>query len=572
MNPATPEAVIQVILKALQKNPTDRYPTAGALVQALAQALADAPTQPSPLVEPAITRPHAAVAVPRIRLFISYKRDITPDEPVARQVFQALSQQYDVFIDQTMLVGTRWAERIETELRQADFLLVFLSAESVGSEMVLAEIKTAHRLAQEQAGRPVILPVRLAYREPFQYPLNVYLDPLNWAFWAGESDTPRLIADLEQAIAGNDLPLDTVAKASLLHVDQPSPLSPPFASAQPLRLESPEGTMDPHSLFYIERPTDQIALETIERQGVTITIKAPRQMGKSSLLMRLRDAATRLGKRVAYLDFQLFDQAALADADTFFRQFCAWFSDELELADRVAEYWQRPVGNSLRCTRYVERYLLKELGQPVVLAMDEVENVFDTPFRSDFFSMLRNWHNNRSQPQTGLIWKQLDLALVTSTEPYQLIENLNQSPFNVGEVIELADFTADQVGDLNRRHQSPLTPAQEQQLMALLNGQPYLTRRALYLVASQRLSPADLLAQATADRGPFGDHLRYHLFRLQERAELMTGMRQVLRHHSCADERIFFRLRGAGLVRRQGREVLPRCQLYANFFRERLDD
>ena len=84
--------------------------------------------------------------------------------------------------------------------------------------------------------------------------------------------------------------------------------------------------MDPQSTFYVERPSDHTALAAIERQGITISIKAPRQMGKSSLLMRIVDAATRQGKRVALLDFQLFEKAALTDANTFFRQFCSWLT------------------------------------------------------------------------------------------------------------------------------------------------------------------------------------------------------------------------------------------------------
>ena len=256
-----------------------------------------------------------------------------------------------------MVVGTPWAERIEAELRQADFLLTFLSAESIGSEMVMAEIKMAHQLAQEQAGRPAILPVRLAYREPFQYPLNVYLDPINWAIWENPADTPRLIEELTQAIAGGRLSLGGPAKAAILQISQPAALPQPLASAQPLRLEMPEGTMDPQSAFYVERAEDQVALETIERQGVTITIKAPRQMGKSSLLIRLIEAAAKAGKRVVFLDFQLFDQAALANADRFFRQFCTWLTDQLEVEDQVDEYWQMHLGNSQRCTRYVGDYL-----------------------------------------------------------------------------------------------------------------------------------------------------------------------------------------------------------------------
>src|SRR5690242_20638517 len=91
-------------------------------------------------------------------------------------------------------------------------------------------------------------------------------------------------------------------------------------------LEPPEGTMNTQSAFYIERATDSIVLKTIQRQGVTITIKGPRQMGKSSLLIRAKEAATKAGKKVALLDFQLFDKLALTNPDLFFRQFCDWIS------------------------------------------------------------------------------------------------------------------------------------------------------------------------------------------------------------------------------------------------------
>lgn len=509
--------------------------------------------------------PQPIASSPQTRIFISYKRGVEPDEPVALAVYEALNQAHQVFIDQTMAVGTRWAERIEAEIRQSDFLITFLSAHSVHSEMVRGEIETAHHLSKQQ-GRPTILPVRLAYQAAFAYPLSAYLNGINWAFWQSEADTPRLLEELQQAIAGQPLSIATdQSKIELTEPAPPTPYPPPLPAAQPL--EMPEGTMDLESGLYVERTGDAIALETIQRQGVTITIKAPRQMGKSSLLIRTMAAAVQAGKRVVFLDFQLFDRTALTDSDRFFRQFCAWLTDELELADRVEDYWSSPLGNSQRCTRYMQRYLLKEIGCPLVLAMDEVESVFDTDFRSDFFSMLRSWHNNRAMKP---IWKQLDLTLVTSTEPYQLIADLNQSPFNVGEVIELGDFSIEQVADLNDRHGQPLSRAQVQQLMGLLNGHPYLVRRALYLVASGQMVAEALFAEAVEDRGPFGDHLRHHLFRMNDKKDLIQGMLQVIRNQTCPDERVFFRLRGAGLVQRQRQTVLPRCQLYAEYFQEHL--
>ncbi len=518
----------------------------------------------------------------RSRLFISYKRGVEPDEGIARQVYESLRADHEVFIDQTMPVGAPWAERIEQALQQSDFLIIFLSAQSVHSEMVLGEIETAHRL-MKTSGWPVILPVRLGYREPFVYPLSAYLNPINWALWDTDADTPRLLEELQRAIAGAGLSIDSESakrKATVVSADIPSdaesapaiPRPQPSAqpvSFQPVALEPAEGTMDPESKLYVERGCDAIAQATIQRQGVTLTIKGPRQMGKSSLLMQTIDAAMKAGKQVVFLDFQLFDQDVLKSADTFYPEFCRSMTEQLGLPDRVADYWAGSSGNIQRCTRYMQTHVLQEVGSPLVLAMDEVDRMFDADYRSDFFSMLRSWHNNRALPMSR-IWKQFDLALVTATEPYHLIANLNQSPFNVGEVLLLSDFDSAQVTDLNQRHGNPLMPNEEQALMALLNGHPYLVRRSLYLVASQQMSVAELFDQAGTDNGPFGDHLRYHLFRIYDKQELAQGLLQVILAKTCPDERIARLLSAAGLVRRDNEQVVPRCQLYADYFRRHL--
>ncbi len=532
------------------------------------------PTPPPPssaparkaTVVPATTQTNQAQTA---SIFISYKRDVYPDETVALELYQNLSQNYKAAIDQEMLVGTEWVHWIDKRLRESDFLIVLLSESSVNSEMVMQELEKTCALHHEQ-GKPRILPVRLAYREPFQYPLSEYLNGLNWAMWKTEQDTPGLIAALSKAIEGGALPISSEAsKAELLEAVPAPTLPKPTPMAQPLEL--PEGTMELESKFYIERSSDLIALQTIRKQGVTIPIKGPRQMGKSSLLIRLMNAAREAQKKVVFLDFQFFDKAALANADLFYRRLCQWLTIKLRVPDQVEEWWQLygSMGNPLACTFYLQDYLLPTIDGPIVLAMDEVESTFGTAFRSDFFAMLRGWHNSRA---TEPIWKQLDLALVTSTEPYQLIEDLNQSPFNVGQVVELTDFTQAQVIELNQQHGTPLTSLQIQDLMDLLHGHPYLVRRALYLVASNRMTFEQLLQNRCSERGPFGDHLRYHLSRIYDQASLVNSLFHVFRTQTCPDERIFFRLRGAGLIRRDGKKVAPRCRLYTEYFQEHLKE
>ena len=374
----------------------------------------------------------------------------------------------------------------------------------------------------------------------------------------------------------------------------PSEFLSPTGSFPPsgaFKLEPPGAIVAADSPFYIERPMDRMALATIAgRGGVTLVIKAPRQMGKTSLLQRLCRAAKQMGKKVALLDFQQFDRSDLAEGETFFPQFCRYLSDLLDAPDQVERYWDNPLGNVTRCTRYLSHYLLKTQANSLVLAMDEVDQIFEAKYRDDFFGMLRSWHSRRP---VDLMWQRFDLVLATSTEPYLFIQSLERSIFNVGEVLELTDFTPEQVAALNLKHSSPqvrvieltdftpeqvaalnlkhgspLTEAEVQKLFDLLHGQPYLVRLALYLVAAQGFTAARLFDQALADQGPFGAHLRELLARLYPHPELLESLRQVITGRTCSNEQHFLRLRGAGLVRRgQGREVFPRCQLYDDFFR-----
>jgi hypothetical protein len=498
------------------------------------------------------------------KIFISYKRNIEPDEPIALRVYEALLKQHDVFIDQTMLVGTKWAEYIEKQLRRCDFLISFISEASVNSEMVIGEIEKAHKF-HTQYGKPTILPVRLRYTDSLVYPLSAYLDPINYVLWESDADTAELIQQLELSIAGKKTsskkPVQSKPKVKQTLVE-PSP------SVTPVSLEFPEGTMNPHSHFYIEREEDQIALDAIQHRGVTITIKGSRQIGKSSLLNHVVETAIKCGKRVVLLDFQLIEKETLSDARSFYQHFCKWIDHKLGAKSSIEKFWKTSLGNSQACSNFIEEKVVLSAGQPLVLAIDEAERIFETKFRSDFFGMLRSWHNNRAYYDQ---WKLLDLALVTSTEPYQFVDDLNQSPFNVGAVIEMQDFSLNQVTELNRRHGSPLTSIETRRLVELLGGHPYLTRKALYLVSSKRLTSGELFSRAVEERGPFGDHLRNYLFRLHNKEALINGLRLVLKRNKCPDQDVYFRLRGAGLVREQNSLIVPRNGLYHEYFRRHLD-
>jgi hypothetical protein len=340
----------------------------------------------------------------------------------------------------------------------------------------------------------------------------------------------------------------------------------------------PGGQEPIESGLYVERPpTETHCYETIAKPGALIRIKAPRQMGKSSLMLRILDYARRQGDRAVALNFQLIDRESISSLDRFLQWFCnsiAWelnseLHPELHLEDRLGDYWKGALGSKNKCTNYFQRYLLPTIQVPLTLCLDEVDEVFQYPtIATDFLGMLRAWHE---EAKIKPIWKNLRLVIVHSKEVYIPL-NINQSPFNVGVPIELPQLTPPQVTDLVGRHGLDWTEAEVAQLMGMVGGHPYLVRAALYGIARGEVDLGQVLAGAPTEGGLYGEHLRRHWLNLEgdERlrealAQVIAGDRPVAVHTSEA-----FRLTSMGLVQFRGNEVVPTCDLYRRYFRTKL--
>jgi hypothetical protein len=151
-----------------------------------------------------------------------------------------------------------------------------------------------------------------------------------------------------------------------------------------------------------------------------------------------------------------------------------------------------------------------------------------------------------------------------------LIADTNQSPFNVGLKLYLKDFTAEQVQNLNQRHGSPVRLRYFPEFMALLNGHPYLTRKALYCLVTENLTWSDFMSVAATNEGPFGDHLRRQQWLLRNEPKLQAALKQIVGHDRCDDEIARFRLLRAGLITATGDVCICRCRLYHSYFKDNL--
>lgn len=503
--------------------------------------------------------------------FISYRTNAEPDRSLCDQLSAAFkSNGHEVFVDRQLEVGARWAEEIDRALESIDFLVLLLSEESSHSEMVLAEVKKAHEIARRKQGIPRILPVRVAFRGRLPYPLDSYVDPLQQLFWGGAPDTEATLQALLRVICGHgSVPPSqrTSSEPPGTELERPSAYAPVNHP-----LSTPGGALDADDPLYVRRDCDHEAQRVMERgPGQTITIKGPRQVGKSSLLMRILSRALAQERRVALVDFQLL-VAAIQEESTLFKGFLCEILSQLDLPPLTETEWDVESTPAQCCTNLVDKLVLRRIQQPLTLACDETDLILSLQFRDNFFGMLRAWHGKRANPTLRQRWGKLDLVLVTSTEPYLFIDRPDQSPFNVGAVLRLEDFDRAQVAQLNTAHGSPLSNDEIEALMELTGGHPYLVRRAFYAVAArgQAVPWRTVAGLATDDHGPFGDHLRRHLLNVLRAPELRPVLSAVLAGQAVTDEVALHRLVGAGLVRRQGDRLLPRCSLYAQYFKGKL--
>ena len=578
VKPDLPLAVEQVVLKALCKDPAARYQTAGEMARALWAAVPGlAPTTTStwtvelPAAGPPARSAQAAARAARARVFISYKRDWEPDEPLAMRLRAALEGAgHDVFIDRKIQVGVEWASELERQIQACDFMLVLLSEASVHSEMVAKEVECAHHNHQ-QTGRSRLLPVRVGYADALPYQISHYLDHLQYVEWRGEADDEQVIGQLRAAI-GHLAPLPA-----------PEPRLPAFGRGQvttgprpyadPRFIESlrdPSGAVGSRSQFYIAREADErLARELAKPYGTTTTIRAPRQTGKSSLLIRGLGQARAQGAQAVFIDLQPVADPYLQSLDDFLRYFVTFIVTRLRLDPaEVERAWRGALGAPDKATYLMEGYVLPELAGKVLLAIDEADRLLRTDFHDSFFGLIRFWHNSRAMDE---LWENLDMVMVISTEPHLLIGDVTQSPFNVGLKIRLQDFDEAQVRELNRRYRSPLAERQVPALLDFLNGHPYLTHKAIYLMLTEGMTWEQLTQVAGTARSPFGDHLQRYLWLLRDQPSLRAALKQVIAQNRCPDELSYYRLFQAGLIQGGGREACAcRCRLYQIYFEDKL--
>ncbi|MGB3239272.1 MAG: AAA-like domain-containing protein, partial [Geitlerinemataceae cyanobacterium] len=477
---------------------------------------------------------HRTVTAPRFlakqnqRISI-FHGDVQPEWNVVNCLSQALRKaghQTDLSQEE---IGSSSQElsRIDRQLQQCDWFVLFLSPKSANSEIAIELLRRVKELQERHPSRqPILIAIRVNCPPYllFNHDVREYLSGSFQYDLYAESDLPKLIENILSLLA------QTTFTKNSLSLTEEREVIPTFSTIDALPLpvaepELPSGQVRLASAFYIERsPQEELCYKEIGSPGALIRIKAPRQMGKTSLMARILYIAKDLGYRTVPLSFQHADAAVFTSLDRLLKWFCSKIASKLHLIDRIDDRWSDYFGSKDNCTAYFEDCLLSDNDLPLMLGLDEVDRVFQYPtIADDFFCLLRAWYEKAGYGDSNSqLWKNLRLVMVYSTEVYIPL-NVNQSPFYVGLPIELPEFNLLQVRELAQRHGLNWQTDRIEPLMGLVGGHPYLVRLALYHIAQHQLSWEELLETAATETGLYGDHLRRHLWSLQKHPELATA-------------------------------------------------
>ena len=507
-----------------------------------------------------------------VYVFISYHHQ-EPDITLAHDFAKALQQaRHGVFIDTGIRWGTNWVKEIRNALKRSDYVLLLLSPEAATSVMALEEIAIAKELAFRQNGSPMLLPIRVNYpfNKALPYHLEFDLSTIAQETWDSPDDTPRLSAGLLNAIAEQHSWPEKVIAETAPVIE--SPTSPQPHVDPRYVIHHPGGAIDVESYIYIERKADREVFQALNSPRAMVTIRGARQTGKTSLVMRMY-AAMQTRVRVMFLDFQVFpfQFEHIQSLALLWRTIAARIAQHLHLKEWTIEDWNENIEYDENIVRFFEQVRAEQHGKPILLCFDEVDRVFSAPasVKAGFFASIRAFYNDGALIDS--VWRNVRWLLVTSSEPRFFIEDLSQSPFNIGIPVELSMFTPEEIATLARRQKLTLSSSELDDIMIYLGGHPYLTHLLLYHLVQTPESRDRLFDPHTAGGGIFRDHLHRYLIQFQREQALVEAMQSIIGGSGCKDVKIVNRFSAAGLVRRnQDGKIVPLCELYRDFFSKEL--
>lgn len=328
---------------------------------------------------------------------------------------------------------------------------------------------------------------------------------------------------------------------------------------------------------YIERNADQELLTAL-KNGQFCYVFNCRQMGKSSLRVRVTHILQQLGRDCASVDITSIgsnDNLSQWYNGVITRLFLGFnLTGKINLKSWLREREDLPPVQ--RLGQFIEEVLLVYCrGEKIYIFIDEIDKILSLQFSlDDFFSLIRYCYNQRAENSQ---YERITFALFGVATPADLIREKTQTSFNIGQAIELTGFNLAEIAPLaaGLSGQSNYQPDCLEKIIFWTGGQPFLTQKICQLLRESNLDIETLIKERIINNWESQDepvHLRTiadRLLRNQDKAGRLLGIyQQILEKGAilCDDSPEQGELRLSGLVVKKDNKLVVYNPIYREIF------